>query len=205
MLRHLDLGVLDLAGLDREVGRADLVGPHHRLQHDHVVRDPQHGDRGALPQRDGDHGHPVGVEQRLAQQGVGLGAGLLRLEVVGLLEQHRVDLVAGHELLDRDLARRRRGQLGHVVVGEDDHLAVLGLVALGDVGVRDLLAVDRADPLVLDPAAVLGVHLAERHVVRLGRGVELHRHADQPERDRALPDRTHRLLLPCRMPAVRPV
>ena len=129
--------------------------------------------------------------QRLAQQRVRLGAGLLRLEVVALLEQHRVDLVARHELLDRDLARRRRGQLGQVVVGEDDHLAVLGLVALGDVGVRDLLAVDRADALVLDPPAVLGVHLPERHVVGLGGGVELHGHADQPEGDRALPDRTH--------------
>ena len=190
-MRHLDLGVLDLADLDGEVGGPDLVGPHHRLEHDHVVLDPEHRDAGALPQRDGHHGHPVGVEQGLAQQAVGLGAGLLGLEVVGLLEQHRVDLLGGHELLDGDLARGRRGQALHVLVGEDDHLAVLGLVALGDVGVGDLLAVDRADALVLDPAAVLGVHLTERDVVRLGRGVQLHRHADQPEGHRALPDRPH--------------
>ena len=52
----------------------------------------------------------------------------------------------------------------------------------------------RADPLVLDPAAVLGVHLAERDVVVLGRGVELHGHADQPEGHGALPDRSHGLL-----------
>ena len=190
-VRHLDLAVLDVAGLDGEVGRADLVGPHHRLQHDHVVLDPQHRDARALAQGDGHHGHPVGVEQRLAQQGVRLGAGALGLEVVGLLEQQRVDLVARHELLDRDLARRRRRQLGHVVVGEDDHLAVLGLVALGDVGVGHLLPVEGADALVLDPAAVLGVHLAERHVVALGRGVELHRHRHQAEGDCALPDRSH--------------
>jgi hypothetical protein len=176
---------------------ADLVGPHHRLHDDHVVAHPKHCRGRPLPERDRDDGHPVGVEQCLPQQRVGLGAGRLGLEVVGLLEQHRVDLIAGDELLDRDLPRRRRRQLGQVVVGEDDHLAVLGLVALGDVGVGDLLAVDRADPLVLDPAPVLGVHLAERHVVALGRRVELHRDADQAERDGTLPDRTHG-------PSVRP-
>ena len=34
---HLDLGVLDVADLHVEVGHPDLVGPHHRLQHDHVA------------------------------------------------------------------------------------------------------------------------------------------------------------------------
>ena len=54
-----------------------------------------------------------------------------------------------------------------------------------------LLAVEGADPLIADPPAVLGVDLSERHVVGLRGGVQLHRHADQAEGDRALPDRSH--------------
>jgi hypothetical protein len=129
------------------------------------------------------------------QQGVGLGRRGVGLEVVALLQPHRVDLLARHELLDRDLAAAARRELGEVVVGEHHHLAVVGLVALGDVGVLDLLAVDAAHALVADPPAVLGVHLAEGDVVALGGGVQLDRHADQPERHRALPDRPRHLRL----------
>ena len=122
----------------------------------------------------------------------GFVGGLVGLEVVGLVEPHRVDLVGWDEPGDADLLRRPRRQVGEVVVGEHDHLAVLGLVPLGDVVVRDLLAVDRAEPPVADAAAVLAVHLPELHVVVLGGGVEPDGHVDEPERDRALPDRAHR-------------
>ncbi len=175
-----------------EVGLADLVGPQHRLEDQHVVAHPQHRSRHPVAQRHRHHGHPVRLPDRLAQQGVGLGRRLVGLEVVGPLQHHRVDLLARHELVDRDLTAARGGQLGEVLVVEDHHLAVTGLVALGDVGVLDLLAVDAADPLVLDPAAVLGVDLTERDVVALRRGVEPHRHTHETERDCTLPDGPHR-------------
>ena len=198
-LGHLHLGGLRLGGVGgAEVGLTDLVGPHHRLHHDHVVANAQHGQRGPVAQRDRHQRHPVRGLERLPQQRVGLGAGLLRLEVVGLLEQHRVDLVTGHELLDADLATAVRRELLHVLVGEDDHLAVLGLVALGDVGVLDFLAVQAAGPLVLDPPAVLRMDLAERDVLALRGGVQLHRDADQAEGDGTLPDCTHVIRMPRR-------
>src|SRR5690606_29909888 len=96
---------------------------------------------------------------------------------------------------DRDLPAAHRRELGEVVVVEHDHLAVLGLVSLGDVGVVDLLAVEAADALVADPAALLGVHLAEGDVLALGRRIQLHRHADQSVGHRALPYRRHVALL----------
>jgi hypothetical protein len=56
----------------------------------------------------------------------------------------------------------RDGQRVEVLLAEGDQLALLGLVALDDVGVLDLLPVERAGPLVLDPATVGRVHLVER-------------------------------------------
>ena len=82
-------------------------------------------------------------------------------------------------------------QVLEVLVGEDDDLAVGQLVALGDVAVLDLFAVDRADPLVLDPSAVGGVHLVEADVLVLGGGVQLHADADEAERHGPAPDRSH--------------
>jgi ATP-dependent DNA ligase len=85
--------------------------------------------------------------------------------------------------------RRRQGV--EVLVAERDQLAVLGLEALDDVGVVDLLAVERAGALVLDAAAVGAVHLVEPDVVVGGRRVQLDRHADQPEGDGSAPHRPH--------------
>ena len=189
---HLLLGGLLVLGDAREVGRADLVGPQHRLHDDDPVADPQHGHRHPGADGDGADRHPLLLDEGVAEQDVGLGRGLVGLEVVALVEPHRVDLVGRHELRDADLLRGPARQVGEVLVGEHDHVAVLGLVALGDVVVRHLLAVDGAGALVLDPPAVLAVDLAELHVVVLGRRVEPDRHVDQAEGDGALPDRSHR-------------
>ena len=90
------------------------------------------------------------------------------------------------------LRLRGQRQIGEVLVGQDHHLAAAEVVPLGDVVVADLLAADRAGPLVLDPPAVGAVHLVEPDVLLLGRRVELHPDGDQPERDRPFPDRPHR-------------
>ncbi len=55
-------------------------------------------------------GHPVGLLERVAEQDVGLEPGLVRLEVVALVEEQRVDLLGRHELLDRDLLGRPRSE-----------------------------------------------------------------------------------------------
>src|SRR5262249_57190897 len=84
-------------------------------------------------------------------------------------------------------------QVGEVVVGEDDQFAAAKVVPLGDVVVVDLLAADRAGAPVADPAAVFRVYLVEPNVLLLGGRVQLHRDRHQPEGDRSLPDRSHRL------------
>ena len=124
--RHLQLlrADVDLLGEDVELRGADLVRPQHGLQDDDVVADPQHGHALAPAQGHGDHGHPVGLLQRPAQQRVGLGRLGLGLQVVRLVEHDRVDLLGRDELVDLDLVAGRGGQGVQVLVVEDDHLAV---------------------------------------------------------------------------------
>ena len=174
------------------VGRPDLVGPHEGLQDDDVVVDPQHRHGHPLTDRHGHQGHPVGGQQRVAQQRIRLGGGLLGLEVIRLVEEHRVDLTGRHELGDRDLLARLVGQRGQVLVGEHDHLPVGRLVALGDVIEGHDVTANAAHPLVADLPAIGPVDLAEGDVMVLGRRVELDGHIDQPEGHRALPHRPHR-------------
>ena len=130
----------------------------------------------------------IGLRECLRQQHVRLRCGRVRLEVVALLEQDRIDLVGRHELQHRDLVLLGRRQLLEVLVGEDDAIAVVGVVGLVDVRELHRLAAFTAHPVVLDPSAVLGVDLMEADVVVLRRGVHLDRHVDQPERDGTLPD-----------------
>ena len=60
---------------------------------------------------------------------------------------------------------------GRQLLGLDHHVpAAAQVVALDDVVEVDLLAVDRADPLLVDPAAVGVVQLVEADVFRRGRG-----------------------------------
>ena len=87
----------------------------------------------------------------------------------GRIKYQRVCSLDGEEVAYADIAKGYETEDGEMVI----------------------LTVEGADPLVLDPAAVLGVDLAERHVVALGRGVELHRDTDQAEGDGTLPDRAH--------------
>src|SRR5207302_9881296 len=63
------------------------------------------------------------------------------------------------------------------------------LVALDEVLPRDLLAVGRARPLLLDADAVGFVQLVEAHGLLRDGAVELDRDVHQPEADGAGPDR----------------
>jgi len=173
----------------------DLVRPQQGLQHQHAVTDSERGQPGLLPERKADDGQPVGVLERLQQQLIGLGRLTRRLQVVGLLEHQRIDLVDGHEVLYRDFPVLLDRQAGEVVGGQHDGLPVLALVRLLDVGERHHLAVQLAHPLVTDPAAVLAVHLPELHVPVLGCAVQPHRHVHQAERNGTLPDRSHATMM----------
>ena len=84
---------------------------------------------------------------------------------------------------DLDAVRGDQREVGQVLVGQHYHVAGGQFVALGHVGVGDLLAVQGAEPAELDPGPVLAVDLAEGDVTLLGRRVELHRDHDQAERD----------------------
>jgi len=129
----------------------------------------------------------AGLVQGLPEQRVGLRAGLLRDEVVGLLVQHGVDLLEIDELLDVDRARGLDRDRLEVVVGQDHVAILLVLVPLHDVLVADLLAVDRAHPLHADPSAVLVVELIEPKGLLLGGGIDADGDRHQPEGDGSLP------------------
>ena len=127
--------------------------------------------------------------QRLAQQAVGVVAVVARAEVVGLVVERRVDLLAVDEVLDVDQLRALARGGRDLVLGELDEGAVGELVAHHDLVLGDLLVLLRADAAVLDPRAVLQVDLVEVDALGLGRREDLHRDGDQPEDDRAVPDR----------------
>src|SRR3954454_5403928 len=177
----------DLLVEEPEVGTADLVGPAHGVQHEDALAHAHGRERFPLPDGDLGDGHLAGVLQRVPQQHVRPDGRAVRLEVVGLLEVDGVDLVLVDELQHLDLAAGGQGKFLEVLLGEDDQLTVGQLVALGDVAVLDLFTVDRADPLVLHPAAVDDVDLVEPDVLVLGGRVELDADADEAERNRPAP------------------
>ena len=180
---HLQLLRTDVDVLveELEVRCAHLVRPEQGLEDEHAVPYPQRRQGLPLPDRHLGHGHPPRSLERVAEQRVGADPGGLRLQVVGLVGQDRVQLPGRAEVQHVDPLGRRQRQLLQVVVGQHHDVAGGQLVALGHVGVGDLLAVKRAEPAVLDPAAVLGVDLPERHVTLLGGSVELDRDHDHAE------------------------
>lgn len=155
------------------------------------VLDPQRRQPGLVAQREVHDRHPVRLRKRLGQQHIGFRRFGVGLQKIAAVEQHRIHVAGRHELQHFDLAAAFFGQRGDVVVGDDDHLAVIGFVGPGDVTVFDDFAVHLAHALVSDSAVVLGVHLVELDVVVLGGAVHLDRDVHQPERDGTLPDGAH--------------
>src|SRR3954471_167652 len=195
----------DLLVEEPEVGTADLVGPAHGVQHEDALAHTHGRERFPLPDGDLGDGHLAGVLQRVPQQHVRPDGRAVRLEVVGLLEVDGVDIVLVDELQHLDLAAGGQGKFLEVLVGEDDQLTVGQLVALRDVAVLDLFTVDRADPLVLHPAAVDDVDLVEPDVLVLGGRVELDADADEAEGNRPAPDRSHAAAFPNRLRTPSPI
>src|SRR5438067_958180 len=136
-----------------------------------------------------DEDHAAVLAHGFAKERVGLDAGLLGHQVVGLLEVDRVDVLQLDELDDVDGPGRLHGHGVEVLVLHDDVLALLVLVALHDVLVGNLFTTDRTGPLVLDPPVVLVVQLVELEGLLLGGRVEADRDRNESERDGPLPHR----------------
>ena len=86
----------------------------------------------------------AGLLQRLAQQPVRVLAVVARAEVVRLVVEGRVDLLAGDEVLDVDQLRVLARGGRDLLLGQLDEAAVGELVALDDLVVGDLLVLLRA-------------------------------------------------------------
>ena len=206
--RQLALAGLDVA-VDRDlverVGRDDLVGEEHGLHRDHPAVRPQGHQVLLGAQHHARDAHPARVLHGVEQKLVGLGRAGVRHEVIGMVVEDRIDLIELDEVLDVDgpgLLGFERVQL----VGADRHVAIRGdLVTLDDLLVGHLFAFG-VDPLLTDARARLRVDLVEAHGLLRDRAVQLHRDVDQPEADRAAPNRTwHTLKNTRRGPSTLPL
>ena len=195
LLGHLELAVRGLEVLGRGhvvevVGRHDLVVEDHRLHRQHVALAGADRDELLLgAQHDAGDRHLAGLAHRLEQQAVGLPRALVGDEVVRVVVEDRVDVLEVDEVLDVD----RAGLLGGdrvELLGRDHDVALLGqLEALDDLLVRDLLVGHGVHALLGDAVARVGVELVEADGLARDRRVELDGHVDEPEGDRAAPDR----------------
>src|SRR5712691_1340383 len=175
-LRLLHFGLRDLDLLDRP----HLAGVE-QLLHDEALLDrADHHDVLLAAGAPAAERAAAGIAQRPREQRVRLRSALVRGEVVGLVEEHRVDRIDRHEF--RDVRRVRTGFLERLqLFRREHHVLILGeLVAL-----RHVLACDRdlllhADVLLLEPRSAGLVQQVERdRAARLGGGVKLHRNRHQ--------------------------
>jgi len=182
-LRHLQLFLADLSGLRHvEFLRApDLVGVEHGFQRDRVVVDAQGAELLFLPQRHLRQCHELRVGEHAPQQRERLGADLVRLQVIRLLIEDRVDLLRWHEVGDLDGVGRVDRDVVEVLRRHDHILVRRDLVAARDIVPLDDRVVFRAVALLLDAYAVLLVEHVECDVLLLGRGVEFDRDGHHPE------------------------
>jgi hypothetical protein len=114
---------------------------------------------------------------------VGLFAALVGAEVVGLLEVDRVHLLERDELCDVDHARGFALERLQLLLGELHVLVLRELVTLHQRAALDHLVAGRAQELLLDAPAALGVDLVEGDGFRRGGGEHLDRDRNQAERD----------------------
>src|SRR5262249_14769750 len=100
-----------------------------------------------------------------------------------------VDLLVGDEVGDLDRPVSLHTGRFEVLLLHHHELAALELERLGDLVVRDRLVLELADLLVADRALVRLVNQVEAQLVLGDRAVQTNGHVDQPEADRAGPDR----------------
>jgi hypothetical protein len=133
-----------------------------------------------------DRGAP-GALQRVVQQPVGVGAALAGAEEVRAVVVDRIDLRRVDDVLDVDDPTAVAAGGVDLLLVDDDVLARAHLVPAHDLVARHLTLVLRAEAPVLDARAVGHVDLLEVHPAGVDRGVQLDRHGDGAEHDRAVP------------------
>src|SRR5262245_35935154 len=188
---QIQLAVLDLRALSL-VDLAEiphLVREVHRVQHEPALGGSDQHKAFLAPHHELGERHPVRLGHRVSEQPVGLLTTLVGAEVVRLFEVDRVDLRQGDELRDVDDLGGFALETLQLLVSEADVLVLLDLVALDESRSVDDLLVDRAIGLLADPVPALGVEQVEADPGRRGGGVHADRDRDQPEGDRARPDR----------------
>jgi hypothetical protein len=147
---------------------------------------------------DHDLGDPdlAGLVQRSDEQAIRLLGPVLRQQVVSLAEVDRVDLVERDEVADVDRVRELDVEPVEIFVLDRDVPALLDLEPANDLVGRNRFAAVLADLLVADRRQVAAVEEVEAEFLGLGRRVHAHGHADEAERDRPAPDRSHGRVIP---------
>ena len=193
LARHCQLALGDfrlaVAGVLERRRWDHLVGVDERHQHQGVALDAQSDEMLLLAQHEATDPDLAGLAHRVDHQAEGLSRPDRGSDVVGGLEHQRIDLVEVDELLDLDQPCLAGGNRVELLGFDDDVLAGRELIALDQILESDLLAVGAANPLLLDPLAVLAVQLVELDVLALDGVVELDRYVHQAKGDRATPDR----------------
>ena len=184
-LAFLEGGRLALADL-AEVPH--LVGEVHGVEHQPVLGGADQ-DEAFFPAHDElGQGHPLRLGHGIGEEPVRLLAALVGAEVVGLFEVDGIHGGQGHELGDVDHLGRLALEGLDLLVREADVLILLEFVPLDDLAPVHHFVVHRADHLLAEAVAALGVKLVEAHPARRGSRVHLDRYGDEPEGDRARPE-----------------
>ncbi len=183
--------------LDRR-RRDQLIGKTHQFQHEEIAVGFDR--RQVLAGSDDHFGDAsfVRVRQNLAQQVVGAGPTLLRLEIIRPIKIHRIDLGQLDEINDVDRIGRFEVDALKVLVLQDDELPLLILVALHDLFPRNFFSIHLGDALVIDRAKILGAEQAEFQLLGATGILQRDRNAHEAEADGSFPNGAHvdeRLLL----------
>ena len=170
-----------------EIGQ--FVGEAHHRQHQRVADGFDRGQVLGVAEDDLRDPDLAGLADRFPDQRVGAVGPLARLQVVGRLEVALIDVLGIDEVEDVDGLGLLEGGRLEVVLGQDDELPLLVLVALDEILPADRLAFGLADALVVHRRLVFRVQQPESGTVIARRAVQLDRDVHQPERNRALPHR----------------
>jgi len=162
---------------------SDLVGETHHGEHQSIAGWLDSRDVLALAEHDGSNGDPAGIVQRITEQSIRFDAGLaVRLEIVRLIEVQIGDFTRRDEGADVERLSGRHSGLLEILIGHDNILALLVLIALHDFAPRNLDALLAAEPLVLDPGVVLLVQQIERQrLAALDGRIQVHRMVTRPK------------------------
>src|SRR5262245_40416765 len=132
----------------------------------------------------------LAVLQRIAQERISFVAALLWLEIVRLVEKHRIDLFLIDEILDVHGLSGFKINALEIFILEHDIFPLLVLVALHDLVPRNFLAVLFSDTLVAHGAQVAFAQKTKAELLSPGGRVQRDWYVDQAEADTAFPNCT---------------